>query len=195
MDRTKKVYGIQGGKGSFNEEAVLFYLKKKKIKNFKIKYLHTTLNVLRALDGGEVSTGQFAIHNSLGGVVTESTKEMSKYRFRVVDGFSIKISHALMMRSDAKLADIKIVMTHPQVLAQCKSNIAKKYPQIKFQSGKGELIDHAKVAEMLGSKILPKSVATMGSVVLARVHGLKVIENNLEDLKENYTSFLVVEKI
>jgi prephenate dehydratase len=34
----------------------------------------------------------------------------------------------------------------------------------------------------------------MGSKVLAKLYGLKIIEDNLQDLKENYTTFLQVER-
>ncbi|MFX4431734.1 prephenate dehydratase domain-containing protein, partial [Acinetobacter baumannii] len=84
-------------------------------------------------------------------------------------------------------------MTHPQVLKQCKSNLAHKYERLKQTSGEGDLVDHAKVAELLAKDELPSNVATMGSKVLAKIHGLQIIEENLQDLQENYTSFLWVE--
>jgi prephenate dehydratase len=34
----------------------------------------------------------------------------------------------------------------------------------------------------------------MGSKVLAKIYGLKLIEENLQDLHENFTSFLWVER-
>jgi len=38
VNRKKVIFGIQGGKGSFNEEAILFYVNKNKIKKYQIKY-------------------------------------------------------------------------------------------------------------------------------------------------------------
>lgn len=185
-------YGIQGGRGSFNEEAILYYLERAGIKKYKIKYLYTSENVIRALHIGEIDRGQFAIHNSVGGVVEESIQAMASYKFKIVDQFAIKIVHSLMIRGDAGLSDITTILTHPQVLAQCKQSLAQKYPHLKLASGTGELIDHAMVAKELGQKKLPKNIATMGSNILAKLYSLKVIEDNLQDAKENYTSFLHV---
>lgn len=185
-------YGIQGGQGSFNEEAILYYLERAGVKRYQIRYLYTSENVMRALHGGEIDRGQFAIHNSVGGMVDESIQAMASCKFKIVDQFAIKIAHALMIRSDARLSDITTIMTHPQVLAQCKQSLAQKYPQLKLTSGVGELIDHAMVARKLGQKKLPKCIATMGSNVLAKLYSLKIIEDNLQDAKENYTSFLHV---
>lgn len=186
------IIGIQGGKGSFNEEAALCFLQRNTIKEYKIKYLHTTERVLEELEKSKIDRGQFAIHNSTGGIVHESIKAMGKYRFEVVHEFGIKISHALLIRKDASFEEIDTIMTHPQVLAQCKKTLAHKYPSLKTTSGEGDLVDHAKVAELLSKNVLEKNIATMGSKVLAELYNLKIIDSNLQDQKQNYTSFLWV---
>ncbi|MBI2032616.1 MAG: prephenate dehydrogenase/arogenate dehydrogenase family protein [Candidatus Levybacteria bacterium] len=188
-------YGIQGGKGSFNEEAIFYFLKRGGITNYKIKYLYTSNNVLKALHKGEIDIGQFAIHNSIGGIVGESIDAMANYKFKIVDQYAIKISHALMIRKDANYDEINTIMSHPQVFAQCKTNLLEKYPHLKQLSGKNELIDHAVVAKQLSINKLQKHVAVMGSKVLAQIYNLKVIEDNLQDAKENYTSFLQVSRL
>jgi arogenate dehydrogenase (NADP+), plant len=187
--------GIQGGKGSFNEEAVQYYLQRNKIKDYKIVYLHTTENVMRELHEGTIDQGQFAIHNSIGGIVHESVEAMAKYKFEIVEQFAIKIAHALMVKKGVTLKEIDTIMTHPQVLAQCKGSLSQKYEQLKQTSGEGELIDHALVAQALSEGKLPANIATMGSKVLADLYNLDIVEDNLQDLQENYTSFLLVKRI
>jgi prephenate dehydrogenase len=184
--------GIQGGKGSFNEEAIMYYLKRNGIDNYKIDYLHTSNNVLQSLHEGDSDQGLFAIHNSTGGIVMESVEAMAKYKFSIFEEFAIQITHTLMIRKDAALKDITEIMSHPQVFAQCKSTLMQKYPDFKQVSGKAELIDHALVAQKLSEGKLPKNVATMGSKILAELYNLHIVEDNLQDLKENYTSFLLV---
>lgn len=190
----KLVVGIQGGRGSFNEEAALYYLERAAAHDYELVYLYTAENVLRALHAGRVDRGQFAIHNSLGGVVDESIEAMARYKIKIVEQFSIKIAHALMIRKDAVLDQVDTVMTHPQVLRQCRSTLAEKYSRLRLASGEGELIDHAKVAEHLAAGLLPPNIATMGSRRLAELFDLRVVEDNLQDLRENYTSFLWVER-
>ncbi|MBI2085747.1 prephenate dehydrogenase/arogenate dehydrogenase family protein [Candidatus Daviesbacteria bacterium] len=185
-------FGIQGGQGSFNEEAIQYYLKKENIKKYKIKYLYTSENVLNALHKGDIDQGLFAIHNSVGGIVEESIQAMAKYKFKILEEFAIKISHALMIRRDAKFYDITTIMTHPQVLAQCKSTLIKKYPSLQKTSGEKELVDHSMVAKYLSANKLPKNIATMGSKILAKIYNLQIVEDNLQDAKENYTSFLLI---
>jgi prephenate dehydrogenase len=193
-DPDRLTIGIQGGKGSFNDEAVQYYLKHSDIGDADIRYLYTSERVLAALHAGEIDRGLFAIHNSVGGMVGESVEAMARYKFSIVEEFAIIIAHALMIRDDAKYEEITSVMAHPQVFAQCKSTLARKYPHLELTSGKGELIDHANVAKQLGAHKLPKNVATMGSKVLADLYGLKIVEDNLQDAKENYTSFLMIKR-
>jgi arogenate dehydrogenase (NADP+) len=188
------VVGIQGGRGSFNEEAARHYMGQAPDAPYELVYLHTTERVLRALHDGTVDRGQFAIHNSVGGMVGESVAAMARYRFDIVEEFAVKISHALMIPVDADFAGIDTVMTHPQVLAQCHATLRSKYPRLRQISGEGDLIDHAKVAELLGQGALAPNIATMGSSVLAELHGLQVIEDGLQDLDENFTSFLWVQR-
>ncbi|MFC1727478.1 prephenate dehydratase domain-containing protein [Patescibacteria group bacterium] len=185
-------YGIQGGRGSFNEEAVQYFLKKSQIEKFNIKYLYTSEAVLKALQEGKIDYGQFAIHNSVGGIVSESIEAMASYKFKIIEQFSIKISHALMIRRDAEIEDVKIIMSHPQVFAQCQQTLFNKYSGLKLTPGKGKLVDHALVAKRLSEGKLPKNTATMGSQALAQMYHLKIVENNLQDQKDNYTSFLLV---
>lgn len=188
------ICGIQGGVGSFNEQALQYYLNRSNIKNYKVEYLYTSENVLKTLVNGGIDQGQFAIHNSIGGIVGESIEAIAKYKFKILDQYAIKIAHALMIRSDSDLSKIDTIMTHPQVLAQCKMSLQQKYPHLIQTSGKGKFVDHALVAKSLSEKKLPKNIAVMGSSILAKIYNLKIIEDNLQDSNENYTTFLLATK-
>ena len=107
--------GIQGGKGSFNEEAIMYYLKRNGIDNYKIDYLHTTKNVLQSLHEGDSDQGLLRYIIQQEGIVMESVEAMAKYKFSIIEEFAIQIAHALMIRKDAALKDITEIMSHPQV--------------------------------------------------------------------------------
>ncbi len=122
------VVGIQGGRGSFNEDAARHYMSRTPAEPYDLVYLHTTDAVLRALQEGTVDRGIFAIHNSVGGMVGESVTAMAGHRFAIVEEFAIKIAHCLMASRDADPAEIDTIMTHPQVLGQCRATLARRYP-------------------------------------------------------------------
>lgn len=123
--------GIQGGKGSFNEEARRYYCVENHINDYKIKYFYTSNNVLKALHRKQVDYGQFAIQNSIGGVVRESIDALSKYNCRIIKEFEIIINHCLLAMPGARIEHIKTIMSHPQALAQCRLTLATKYSDKK----------------------------------------------------------------
>ncbi|MFA6253791.1 MAG: prephenate dehydrogenase/arogenate dehydrogenase family protein [Candidatus Paceibacterota bacterium] len=190
----KIVFGIQGGIGSFNEEALLDYVARHEIKNYEIKYLYTTEKVMRQLHEGNIDYGQFAIHNSVGGVVQESTYALAKYKVKIVEEFAILIRHFLMRRGDADPKKIKTIMAHPQVFAQCQSTLAEKYKGWDLQSGKGDLVDTARAAQALSLGKLPKQTAILGPANLAKLYNLEVVAKDLQDNKQNLTSFFMVSR-
>jgi len=187
-----KIVGIQGGPGSFNEAAALTHLPTVGIANYQLRYLHTTENVFKALEKKEIEFGQFALHNTLGGEVEESAKAMAGRNFIIIEKYKIKIAHCLMISSKAKLAEIDTIITHPQVLRQCEHKLEKHYSHLKLKICEGELIDPAKVAELLGKGELPVSVATLSNKNLAQIHGLSVVAEDLQDSDNNYTTFALV---
>lgn len=186
--------GIQGGIGSFNEQAVNKFINNNDISNYKIVYLYTTENVLNSLQNGEIYLGQFAIHNAIGGMVTESIHAMAKYTFEIVDEFAILISHHLMKRKDVDFIDIDTIMAHDQVLKQCKKTLLKKYSEFKLVTGKGDLIDTANAAKALSEGLISNNIAILGPKILSDIYGFDVVDSNLQDMKKNYTSFLIVKK-
>lgn len=188
------VFGIQGGIGSFNEEAILNYLNQKKINKFKIKYLYTTKRVLNSLHNGEIDFGQFAISNAKGGLVDESIKAIPGYKFKIVSEFDIVIRHSLMKLKDIKFKEIKTITAHPQVFAQCQENLVKKYPYLEQKSGTRDFVDTAKVARSLALGKLPDNTAILGPKILAKHYDFEIIEDNLQDLQNNLTKFLIVKR-
>ena len=193
-------YGIQGGKVSFNEEALMYFINNlysnnlKKSLPYKIKYLYTSEKVLKSLQLGYIDYGLFAITNSTGGIVEESMNALAKYSSVIVSDFNILIRHFLMKRSDVDISEITTISAHPQVFAQCKNTLKNKFNKYKQISGKGDLIDTAKAANYLAKMKIPKSTAILGPSGLALKYNLDIIAENLQDQKDNLTRFLLVKR-
>ena len=195
VDKDFITVGIQGGEGSFNEQAINEYVVKHNIKNYKVVYLYTSEKVLKNLHSGDIDLGLFAIHNSVGGIVTESVQAMARYKFQIVEEFSIKIRHFLMKRKYTDIKDAKIVMAHDQVFKQCKSNMKKYFPNLTQITGEGDLQDTARAAKALSDGELDNHTLILGHQNLAKLYDLDIIKEDLQDIVENFTSFLLVKRI
>lgn len=188
------IIGIQGGPGSFNEEAARWYAKGHRIPKYELSYCYTTEGVLRAVTEQEINFGVFAIQNSIGGMVGESIEAMSRYLFEIKDQFEIIVNHCLLSAPGVKLDTIETIMSHPQALAQCKLTLELQYPDKKLESGSGNLVDQATAAKALSEGSIPKTTAILASQAAADLYGLDVLDRGLQDRIDNYTTFLFVSK-
>ena len=72
--------GLQGGKGSFSEEAAELFAKNHGLENFILEYLISSENVLASLENNKIDFGILAMENAQGGVVIESVNALAGHR-------------------------------------------------------------------------------------------------------------------
>ena len=183
--------GISGAKGSFSEEAAQSYIHKQKLKKCEIKYLVSVENVLAALEAQDIDEGVFPIENSTGGVVIEAVHAMAKHRFAIKKMFAIEVHQNLLVRRGTTAQMIKTITSHDQAIKQCRMYLKRIWPKVKVV----EYADTAKAAADLASGKLATSTAVIASRAAAEVYKLDILEESIQDLKFNFTNFIVAEAI
>lgn len=184
------VIGIQGGKGSFSEQACRHYCATRGIDRYRIQELYTSPNVLAALHRGEIDRGVFVIQNAQGGVVMETIEALAQYTCEIIEIFEIALDHGILHHPDVTFDQVDTLISHPQALAQCKNTLAARYPDLALTSGEGELIDQALCAQRLAEGAIPLTTAVLASPVCGTLYGLTVHEASLQDLGgDNLTTF------
>lgn len=183
--------GVMGAKGSFSEEAARTYAKKHgNIKKYELLYLVSAENVLSELEKGAINLAIFPIENSNGGIVLEAVHAMSKHNFRIKKIFEIDVHHCLMVKNSTTAGQIKTIVSHDQAIKQCRMYLRRVWPKVKLQ----EYADTAKAAEDLAKGNLPKTAAVIAARPAAQLYKLKIMEESIQDLKFNYTSFVAAER-
>lgn len=185
MNKNLKI-GISGNHGSFSEEAARYYCEKNKIAA-ELVYLISVENVLTALDKKEINMGIFPIENSNGGIVYESVYAMAKHNFEIENLFEIDIRHCLLSLPKIGIEDIKNITSHQQALKQCRMYLKRKWPDAELS----EYSDTAEAAKDLADGKLPKNAAIIASRACAKIYDLEILEENIQDLKFNFTNFIV----
>ena len=183
--------GIQGGQGSFSEEAAQVFSKKHGIDNSEIVYLISSKGVLAGIEAENIEFGVFAMENAQGGVVIESVEAMAEYRCRIIEMFHIPVSQNFLSMEGVHMGDITEIHSHQQALRQCKDYLAEHFwtrPLIESD-------DTAEAARRLSQGKLPKTAAVIGSKYCAELYGLNILDEDIHDLKHNLTLFLGVEKL
>jgi len=182
--------GVSGGKGSFSEEAGNYYCAKNNIVNYELYYLETVENVLNFLENGKVDQGVFPIENSNGGIVLEAVYAMSRHNFQIKNIFEIDIKHQLLVLPARQKEEVKKIVSHPQVLKQCRMYLKRNWSQTELE----EYPDTAGAAKDLREGKLNPHSAVIASQICAKLYDLKILERDIQDLKFNFTSFIVVQK-
>ncbi len=182
--------GIQGGKGSFCEEAAQEFVNNHGIEDVEMQYLITSDKVLAELENGATDYGIFAMENAQGGVVIESVEALATHRCEIVEMFYIPISQNLLTRRGVFIGDITEIHSHQQALRQCRDYLAEHFwtrPLI-------EADDTAESARRLKEGKLSPTTAVIGSKSCADIYGLVVLQENIHDLKNNLTLFMGVKR-
>lgn len=190
-------YGIQGGRGSFNEAALQRYFAQQAIDpaTIAVDYLYTTENVLAALAAGRIGFGQFAVENSIDGPVERSVVAMEQADFtqhgREIARYALPIAHCLMLHPAAAPAVLTTIISHPTVFRQCAQNLRARFPQLALQPGEGEFEDPAYVGQAIAAGDLPPYIATLTGRRVAELYGLSIIAEDMQDQNPNVTTFIL----
>lgn len=179
--------GLSGARGSFSEEAARAYVRKERLKRVSLSYLVSVENVLMELENGSIDIGIFPIENSNGGIVIEAVHAMAKHRFSIRNMFEIDVHHCLLVERGITAERVKVIVSHDQALKQCRMYLKRMWPRVKLR----EYADTAKAAEDLANGKLPAGAAVVAAKAAGDVYGLDVLEESIQDLKFNYTSFIV----
>jgi prephenate dehydratase len=182
--------GVSGNQGSFSEEAANYYCQKNGIEDYELVYLISVDNVLKAIKNDEVQKGVFPIENSNGGIVYEAVYAMSKYLFSIENMFEIDIKHCLLIKAGTNTSNIKKIASHQQALKQCRMYLKRKWGETELEEYK----DTAQAAKDLSEGVLSSDTAVIAPKASAKLYSLDVLEEGVQDLKFNFTTFIVANK-
>ncbi|HEY9246226.1 MAG TPA: prephenate dehydratase [Candidatus Methanoperedens sp.] len=174
------IIGTLGPEGSYTEKAA-----KKWDNGAKLRYYDDILDTVEALMRDEVDMSVVPIENSLEGSITLTLDLLMEYQLKIVGEIVIQINHCLL--SKGRPDEIKIIISHPQALSQCRKYITKNFRNAEIRPTLSTSIAAKQVAELSG-------VAAIASRESAVRYGLDILDENIQDTSENYTRFIVIGK-
>lgn len=179
-----------GARGSFSEQAGEQYVSEAKLPSAEVLPLVSAENVLTALEQGDIERGIFPIENSNGGIVIEAVYAMATHRFTIEKMFELDIHHMLLVRPGTTASKITTISSHDQALKQCRMYIKRRWPAAEIEP----YADTAQAAADLGNGTLDETTAVIAPRGCAELYGLEILEESIQDLKFNYTTFIVATK-
>jgi prephenate dehydratase len=177
-------YAYLGPAGTFTEAALLKIAAKD---DQLIAYANVTA-ALDAVRKGECNKALVPIENSVEGVVARTLDELASGEPLVITAeTTLPVTFSLMSLEKTDIKDIKSIATHPHAESQCRSFIAKNFPN-------AQVIETASTAAAAKGLSKGDYDAAIAAPIAAKNYQLKVIAEDIGDNTTAVTRFVVVEK-
>lgn len=178
-----KRVAIQGVLGSFHDIAAHQYFEGEQL---QIICCSTFEQVFENIKRDPTVIGFMAIENTIAGSLLHNYELLRSSGTTIVGEHKLHIQHAISCLPDQGWSDIREVHSHPVALMQCRDFLSN-HPDMKAVESE----DTAGSAEYI-SKHECRGWAAICHADAAKLYGLKVLEDHIEDNKHNFTRFLVV---
>lgn len=177
-----KLMGFQGEHGAYSEEAILTHTPS----FIPVPYMEFK-DVFEDVEAGIIDRGLVPIENSIEGAVTSVNDLLIEKNLFIVGEIIMPIHHCLLGLPDTDFSGIKVVYSHPQALAQCRSFISR------YKLEPRPYYDTAGAARMLSEERL-EGACVIANRLCTELYGLKIIKENIEDHPSNSTRFIILSK-
>ncbi len=171
--------GVLGPEGTYSEKAALCW--SKGTPDTKIAYFPDFEEVLLAVEEGRLDAGVVPVENSLEGAVPLVMDLLRRLQIVITGEVNLPIRHCLVGRGNGQ---IKVVLSHPQALAQCRQYLREHYPQAEVRTT-GSTSHAAKLAQEF------PEMAAIAEAGTAEKYGLSVLARDIQDVENNVTRFVV----
>lgn len=178
-----KRIAIQGFEGSFHDITAHHYFEGEQL---QLICCPTFEEVFDNMKKDPTVIGLTAIENTIAGSLLHNYELLRNSGMTVVGEHKTHICHCICCLPSQNIEDIREVHSHPVALMQCRNYLAK-HPAIKLVEDE----DTAGSAKWIAENNV-EGAAAICHADAAALYGLKVLENNIEDNKHNFTRFLVL---
>lgn len=172
---------FQGAEGAYSQAAMMQYFGEQ-IQSF---HVDTFRDAMSAIDEGSADFAVLPIENSTAGMVSEIYDLLVEFENYIVGEQIMQINHCLLGVPGAEITDIRTVYSHPQSLMQSSRYLAAHdWRQISMQN-------NAFAAKKVADE-QDKSQAAIASEYAAKVYGLEVLQQGVNQEEDNSTRFIIV---
>lgn len=178
----KKV-AIQGLEGSYHDIATREFFKDEEI---ELICCNTFNEVFSAIASESKTIALVAIENTIAGSLLHNYELLRDSGTVIVGEQKLRIAHCVCCLPDEDWQDLKEVHSHPVALAQCETFL-QRHPELKAVQAE----DTALSAKEIMEKQL-HGHAAICSTRAAKMYGMRILQENVETNKHNFTRFLVV---
>jgi len=173
--------GYLGPGGSFSHTAAML----KFGQSVEYEPLADITSIFDEVSKGHCDLGLAPVENTMGGGVIETLDALIDSDVKVCAEVLMAIHHNLL--ANCRSEEIEKIYSKPEVFAQCRNWLSATFKGAQTVP----VASTAKAAQMAADE---PNAAAIGSSVAAELYGLKIVCENIEDIANNITRFLVISK-
>ncbi|MFQ6041168.1 MAG: prephenate dehydratase [Candidatus Poribacteria bacterium] len=137
------------------------------------------------VEAGRADYGVVAIENSIDGSVRDTQDMFMESNLQICAEIMMPISHNLL--SNSLPEKIKKIYSHPQPFAQCRNWLRNN-----FKNAEQIAVSSTSEAATLSAK--EEYAAAIASKLAAKLYGVKILYEGIQDRPDNITRFVVISK-
>ena len=182
VSHKKPVCVFSGKKGAYAEQAIENFFEDSAV----AETVDSFDEIFQAVVDGKAEYGMVPIENSTAGSVYNNYDNLTRYEdISIVGALTLRIQHSLLGVKGASLDTIKNVYSHPQGLAQCSTFLKnQKWTAV-------DTVSTATAASLVAEKASVENAAICNARN-AKIYGLEVIKEGIQNEQNNYTRFVVI---
>jgi chorismate mutase/prephenate dehydratase len=173
--------GYLGPGGSFSHTAAML----KFGQSVEYEPITDITSIFDEVSKGHCDLGLAPVENSMGGGVIETLDALIDSDVKVCAEVLMAIHHNLL--GNCLLEEVEKIYSKPEVFAQCRNWLSATFKEAQTVP----VASTAKAAQVAAEE---PNAAAIGSKVAAELYGLQVICENIEDIANNITRFLVISR-
>lgn len=172
--------GLLGPEGTFSEVAA-----RKWKPDAELVFFDDMELAAKCVDNGVCSESIVPVENSVEGPVIVVHEVLLHMKSCIVGEVIVPIQQCLLSRG--KASEIKVILSHPQALGQCRRYLREHFPQAEIRAT-GSTSHAARLAQEF------PEMAAIGSAASAEHYHLNILAKGIQDSDANYTRFIVIGK-
>jgi len=180
----KRRVSFQGEPGAFSQVAAGQLAGE----NFTPVPLPAFQQVFESVANGKCDAAVIPIENTLHGSIHENYDHLLKFDLAIRGETFVRIVHNLIAAPGVRLQAIAKVYSHPVALSQCR-NFFDAHPAME----RTPFYDTAGSVKMVMEQGL-RDAGAIASAAAAKIYGARILEKSIEDDRENFTRFFLLER-
>lgn len=175
--------GIQGVAGCFHDVVAHRWFADKNLRTVSFDSFE---DMFATLAKEPEMLAAVAIENTIAGALLQNFEYIRKSGRKVIGEYKLRVSHSLCALPGTGIDNLREVRSHYMALLQCTRYLSL-HPNLK----KVEDFDTAGCAKRIAEYHL-EGVAAIAPAYAAKIYGLDILAEGIEDDNRNFTRFLII---